>query len=160
MILRTPTRYRLVAGSAEGPTPLNAFDGALLEAGIGDVNLVKVSSILPPACVAVEELDIPYGSLVPVAYASFTSDLPGEVIAAAVAVAIPEDETRAGLIMEYSARGHQEEAEDIVRRMARQGLERRSLAIRAIVSTSIQHRVERIGAAFAAVVLWDDGGAS
>ena len=36
------------AASAEGGTSLNAFDNALLAAGLGDINLVKVSSIMPP----------------------------------------------------------------------------------------------------------------
>jgi len=38
----------LVAGAAEGASELNAFDGALLSAGIGDLNLVRVTSIIPP----------------------------------------------------------------------------------------------------------------
>ena len=33
---------------AEGRTPLDAFDNALLAAGIGNVNLLKISSIVPP----------------------------------------------------------------------------------------------------------------
>src|SRR5688500_13102541 len=36
------------AGHSEGGTTLNAFDNALLVAGIGNINLIKVSSILPP----------------------------------------------------------------------------------------------------------------
>ena len=36
------------AGNAEGGTSLNAFDNALLAAGIGNINLVRISSILPP----------------------------------------------------------------------------------------------------------------
>jgi arginine decarboxylase len=42
------TKAAGTAGIAEGSTPLNAFDNALLAAGIGNVNLIKVSSILPP----------------------------------------------------------------------------------------------------------------
>ncbi len=41
------TKAATTSGSAEGTTPLNAFDNALLAAGIGNINLVKVSSILP-----------------------------------------------------------------------------------------------------------------
>ena len=39
-------RIAIVSGSSEGPTELNAFDNALYEAEIGDVNLIKVSSML------------------------------------------------------------------------------------------------------------------
>ena len=49
MIITLPTTYFLVSGYAEGPTLLNAFDNALAVAGIGNTNLVKMSSILPPA---------------------------------------------------------------------------------------------------------------
>ena len=50
MIIKTPTHYFLVSGASEGFTSLNAFDGALLSAGIGDTNIVKMSSIVPPRC--------------------------------------------------------------------------------------------------------------
>lgn len=37
-------KIAIVSGKDEGPTRLNAFDNALTAAGIGDVNLIKVSS--------------------------------------------------------------------------------------------------------------------
>ena len=101
-----PNIFFFSKGASEGYTPLNAFDGALIDAGIGNFNLVKVSSIIPPCCQEKKDLVIPPGSLVPIAYASIISDIPGEIISAAVAAALPEDEERSGLIMEYSARGH------------------------------------------------------
>ena len=48
-MLATPCKFTLVAGNGEGGTPLNAFDAALIEAGIGNLNLLRVSSILPPS---------------------------------------------------------------------------------------------------------------
>ena len=39
-------KIAIVSGKDEGPTRLNAFDNALTAAGIGDVNLIKVSSML------------------------------------------------------------------------------------------------------------------
>jgi arginine decarboxylase len=47
-VLPVPSKFDLVVGSGEGATPLNSFDAALLDAGIGNLNLVRVSSILPP----------------------------------------------------------------------------------------------------------------
>ena len=47
-------KVSITSGKAEGPTILNAFDNALLDAGIGDVNLIKVSSILPTGAEIVE----------------------------------------------------------------------------------------------------------
>ena len=50
--LPTPRKFTLLR-AAEGGTKLNAFDNALLAAGIGS-NLLKVSSILPPEAEYVE----------------------------------------------------------------------------------------------------------
>ena len=95
------TKASTTAGSAEGGTALNAFDNALLAAGIGNVNLIKVSSIMPPDVDIVELPRIKPGALVPTAYAAMTSETPGETVAAAVGYALPEDRTKAGVIMEF-----------------------------------------------------------
>ncbi len=155
MIIKTPTKYFLVSGSSEGFALLNAFDGALLRAGIGDTNLVKMSSIVPPNCTLISPIKIPPGSLVPTAYASMTSDVPGEMISSAVAVALPEDPIHAGLIMEYSARGYRKDIEETVRQMATEGMKLRDRKIKNLTSIAVEHRVKSIGATFAAVVLWD-----
>ena len=108
MIIKTPTTYYMTSGASEGFTVLNAFDGALMAAGIGNTNLVKMSSICPPHTREVSSITLPHGALVPVAYASITCEKPGQVIAAGVAIAFPEDEDHAGLIMEYSAQDTQD----------------------------------------------------
>lgn len=135
--------------------PLNAFDGALLDAGIGNTNLVRMSSIIPPGAQEIEPVPLPYGALIPVAYASLTCDEPGRVISAAVAAAIPEDERFPGLIMEHSGFAPKEEVEAIVRRMAEEGMKMRGLKIKSLKSVAVEHRVEKVGAVVAAVVLWD-----
>ena len=154
MICEIPTKFFMVTGSSEGYTELNSFDGALLNAGIGNTNLVKMSSIVPPDCEEVAPVQLPYGALVPVAYAAITSDLAGEIISAAVAAAFPKDITKPGLIMEYSSRGRKEDVEKIVRKMAMKGMEMRNEDIAVIKSAAIQHEVQKIGTAFASVVLW------
>lgn len=154
MIFKTPTQYFLVAGASEGYTRLNAFDGALLQAGIGNTNIVKMSSILPPRCQQIAAVELPPGALVPAAYASITSDVRGEVISAGVAVAIPVDEDQNGLIMEYSGKGGQREIEEVVRQMAVEGMLLRGWEIKEIQSIAAEHTVGRVGAALAAVVLW------
>lgn len=159
MMFKQPTRYSLVSGSAEGFMPLNAFDQALLNAGVGDTNLVRMSSILPPGCVGVERIVLPYGALVPVAYADMVSSTPGERIAAAVAIGLPMDRNLPGLIMEHHGVGSLAEIEATVREMAAQGMAFRNREIRDIVSVGAECVVERNGAAFAGVVLWDDSDA-
>jgi arginine decarboxylase len=154
VISTVPQQYFIVSGTGVGFTPLNAFDAALGNAGVGDVNLVKVSSIVPPHCRKVEIQAIAPGTLIAIAYAAKTSTLHGEVIAAGVAVGLPEEADRAGVIMEYSALGHRQEVEEIVREMARHALLSRSLTIKSIESCAIDVKVENDpAAAFAGVVL-------
>jgi arginine decarboxylase len=155
VIIKTPTHYFLVSGASEGFTPLNAFDGALLRAGIGDTNLVKMSSIVPPRCQQISPVPLPPGALVPTAYASITSEVPGEIIASGVAVALPKEPHYPGLIMEYSARGSKTEIEEKVRRMALEGMKLRQREIKELKSIAVEHRVQMAGATLAAVVLWE-----
>jgi len=157
MIIKTPTKFFLVSGSADGFSLLNAFDGALLTSGVGDTNLVRMSSILPPGCEEVKPppVPLPQGALVPVAYASITSDVPGEIISAAVAIGIPKDSNRAGLIMEYSARAEEGVVVEQVKKMVEKGMETRNRPIKEIMAISATYKLVTIGAAFAGVVLWD-----
>jgi len=155
VIIKTPTHYFMVSGASEGFTSLNAFDGALLRAGIGDTNLVKMSSIVPPRCQLISPVALPAGSLVPTAYASITSDVPGQIISSAVAVALPEKPDYPGLIMEYSARGPKAEIEETVRQMAIEGMKIRGRVIKDLNSIAVEHRVRKVGTTLAAVVLWE-----
>jgi arginine decarboxylase len=155
VIFKTPTKYFLVSGASEGYTPLNAFDGALLQAGIGNTNIVKMSSIVPPHCQLISPVALPPGAIVPAAYACITSDIPGEIISAGVAVALPEDENQNGLIMEYSAKGGRLKIEEIVRNMAVEGMKLRGWEIKDLKSIAIEYKIKKIGATLAAVVFWD-----
>ena len=157
MIIKTPTKFFLVSGSSEGFSLLNAFDGALLASGVGDTNLVRMSSILPPGCEEIKPppVPMPQGALVPTAYASLYSDVPGEVISAAVAIGIPKDVNRAGLIMEYSARAEERVVVEQVKKMVEKGMEVRNRAIKEIMAISATYKVIAIGAVFAGVVLWE-----
>jgi len=154
MLIDIPTKFFLVKGKGEGSTFLNAFDAALLDSGVGNTNLVKVSSILPPFCEEVSQISIPEGSLVPVAYAYLVSDKVGEIISAAVAVGIPKERSKAGLIMEVSGKERKEEVEKKAIEMIKEGMEKRKIKEYKIISLSIEHRVQQIGAVFAGVVLW------
>ena len=157
MIIKTPTKFFLVSGSSEGFSLLNAFDGALMASGVGDTNLVRMSSILPPGCEEVKPppVPMPQGALVPVAYASLYCDVPGEIISAAVAIGIPKDVNCAGLIMEYSAREEEHAVVKQVRKMVEKGMEMRKREIKEIMSISATYKIGSIGAVFAGVVLWD-----
>lgn len=142
-----------MAGTAEGPTRLNAFDNALLAAGIGNLNLLRVSSIMPPGAQETPEFHVAPGSLVPTAYGTITSEEPGQTISAAVAVGLgsPEDY---GVIMEFSGHCSEEEARHTVEQMARAAFQSRGREIERVIVRAVEHRVETIGCAFAAVALW------
>jgi arginine decarboxylase len=151
-MLPTPRKVRLVAGSAEGPTPLNAFDNALLSAGIGNLNLVRVSSILPPGCVHDPEFVIPPGSLTPTAYGHLTSAVAGEEIAAAIGVGFAADDY--GVIMEFEGTCGRAEAARTVELMVREAFAARRKVLREVLVEAASHRVERHGAVVAAAVMW------
>ncbi|MGE5553765.1 MAG: pyruvoyl-dependent arginine decarboxylase [Betaproteobacteria bacterium] len=152
-MLPTPTRYSLVSGVAEGQTPLTAFDRALLAAGIGNLNLLKVSSILPPGAVYVSQLTIPPGSLLPVAYAAMTSATPGDLIAAAVAVGRGDPEEY-GVIMETSGHFTRQEIEAHIKAMVEEAFATRQKCLVRVEVAAVAHQVERLGCVLAAVPLW------
>jgi arginine decarboxylase len=153
-MVKNPQIFSLVKGAAEGNTPLNAFDFALLEAGIGDTNLVRMSSIIPPHCQQVPNIVLPKGALIPVAYASYTSTTPGETIAAAIGVGLPESPGEPGLIMEFEDAKPLEYVEQVVRQMVIDGFEYRKRKYRDILTIGIEHVVQKCGGVFAGAVLW------
>jgi arginine decarboxylase len=152
----TVTMAAATAGHAEGGTVLNAFDNALLAAGLGNINLVKVSSIIPPDVDIIELPKLKPGALVPTAYAAITSDVRAQVIAAAVGYAVPDDPTKPGVIMEFHDVADRHTAEASVRQMLVESFEVRGETIRELKVVVAEHRVERLGCAVAAVVLLSD----
>ena len=153
MIWKKVTKVAATAGSAEGGTALNAFDNALLAAGIGNVNLVRVSSIVPPDVDVVDLPQIKPGAIVPTAYAAMTSETPGETIAAAVGYALPQDRTKAGVIMEYHGPTGRAAAEAAVQAMLAEALAVRGERIRELRVVAAEHCVRTVGCAVAAIPL-------
>jgi len=154
MIITLPTTYFLVSGYAEGPTLLNAFDNALAVAGIGNTNLVKMSSILPPSCRRIDPIQIPYGALLPVAYAEESSPQPGTPVAAAVACGVPEDPKLPGVIMEHHMTDDEKLCREIVLQKLEAGFAARGYKLKDVQLASAYGVVKEVGSAFAGVVLW------
>ncbi len=153
---KTITMAAMTAGHAEGGTTLNAFDNALLTAGIGNINLIKISSILPPDVQVIELPKIKPGALIPTAYAAMTSDVPGQTIAAAVGYAVPDDPAKNGVIMEFHGVATRAEAERQINLMLDEAFRVRGELIRERGVQAVEHTVERIGCALAAVTLLAD----
>ena len=152
LIEQAPNAVWASAGAAEGDTELNAFDNALLAAQVGNLNLIRISSVLPQnATVLDQPPQITPGSLVPTVYSVHVSARPGETVAAAVGIGVAEGSH--GMI--YESHGTSlDEVEASVRQMIDEGFARRGLCLKAVIVRSIEHKVERIGCAVAAVVLW------
>lgn len=152
-MLPIPRKFSLAAGAGEGKTELNAFDAALLASGLGNLNLLKISSILPPGAVYFEKCEIAPGSLVPTAFGAISSDVPGELLAAAVAVGIPAENTF-GVIMESSDKCSAEVMEARITEMVKEAFAMREMALKEIKVCATEHRVVSCGSAFAGVALW------
>jgi arginine decarboxylase len=149
-----PRYYTLTAAAALGRTRLTAFDRALLEAGVGNMNLVRVSSVLPAGAVYREAVDIPPGALLPIAYGTISSAVVGQTIAAAVAVGVSPDSL--GMIMEFSGEGSKTQAEKVVREMVEEAFVSRGLTLAEVKVRSAEIKVPegRVACAFAGVALW------
>jgi len=149
-----PKSITVVAGTGEGKTELNAFDHALLDAGIANLNFLRVTSILPKDTKVVPMRPIVEGTLWPAVYARISSHVPGETIAAAVGVGIGADSY--GVIMEYSHKGTAQNADEIVRRMVVEAFEVRGLKLKETIVATKEHVVQRTGCSIAAVLFWPD----
>ncbi len=145
----TPKKFKIVAASAEGNYTLTAFDAALLKAGIGNVNLLRVSSILPLGAEQDQTLVLSPGALVPVAYASITCTKPGELIAAAVGIGFSADSF--GVIMEFSGFCSRQEAGKKIEEMLKEAFAMRQMSLVKTLIESVEHKVIKTAAALAAV---------
>jgi arginine decarboxylase len=143
-------KVSITSGKSEGPTKLNAFDNALLDAGIGNVNLIPVSSIIPASAKIVELPPIKEGKMVNCVLACEHSDQKGDLISAAIAVAISDD---FGCVVEHSGLNKdpekiKKEAESMVRYM----MQVRGLDIREIIIVHESHKVKKEAVVVVAVV--------
>lgn len=139
--------YTMSKGVGVSLARLSSFDKALLDAGVGNYNLVRVSSILPSNCreVSITEIQnhIREGSLLPTAYATISSGSLGQHIASAVAVGIPVNGNHVGVIMEYSDVDiDAEDARQAVSDMVREAFCERGWGLREIKCVAAEAVVE------------------
>lgn len=113
-----------------------SFDKALVAAGLGDYNLVRVSSIIPPNAKQTTCVNYKKGSVLFTAY-SRNSTNKEEQIASAVVAAIPEKSDAVGVIMEYSCIGNRQIAISIAKKLAIDALHRRGIDRYSIVADGV-----------------------
>ena len=105
--LESTLTIRVSRGVGTGPTRLAAFDQALRSAGVADLNLVRLSSVIPPHSVVVEtesahQIRGGHGDLLYCVYSDAYSSTPGEAAWAGMTWAQHEDGSGAGLFAEHS----------------------------------------------------------
>lgn len=156
------TEYCISAGKGVSINGLPSFDRALLDAGVGNYNLVRLSSILPANCKEVSIKDIAShikeGSLLPTAYSTITSDVQGDVIVSTIGVGIPVDKSHVGVIMEYSTKNvTEDEALATLHRMIDEAFEARGWELDHKECVAISDKVEFNGVkhtTFACIAEW------
>ena len=88
---------------------LTSFELALRDAGIASLNLIEVSSILPPNCSFVDKAEgsksLYPGQIVPVVLARSDSNKVGDLVSSGVGVAVPRDKSDYGYLSEHHCIG-------------------------------------------------------
>lgn len=146
-------KIAVVSGKDEGPTKLNAFDNALSDAGIGDVNLIKVSSMLAGNAEIVDLPTLKAGSMVNCVLSEITSNIPGDEISAVIALAIGEE---LGCVVETT--GTNKNIDDLVdeaKFMVKYMMDKRGVEIKDLIVETSTATVKNTASAIASVVYVD-----
>ena len=151
-------KIAIVSGKDEGPTKLNAFDNALTDAGIGDVNLIKVSSMLGKNTQIEDLPKLKAGSMVNCVLSEITSDKPGDKLTAVIAVAIGDE---LGCVVETTGiNKKQDELIDEAKFMVTYMMEKREVEIKQLIVEEATTTVKDIASVVASVVYleeWKNG---
>ncbi len=121
-----PKKVFFTKGVGRHKERLASFELALRDAGIAKLNLVSVSSILPPGCEIISKKAglerIRAGEVIFLVIARAETDEPNRLIAASIGCAIPNDKSMHGYLSEHHTFGMTEEkagdyAEDLAASM-------------------------------------------
>jgi arginine decarboxylase len=106
---KVPTAVFFTKGRGIHKDYLTSFELALRDAGIADLNLVSVSSILPPHCKIVSRLEgrkhLQSGQIVFIIMARSATNEPNRLIAASIGLATPVDGSQHGYLSEHHSTG-------------------------------------------------------
>ncbi|KPJ60118.1 MAG: pyruvoyl-dependent arginine decarboxylase [Latescibacteria bacterium DG_63] len=121
-----PSRVFFTKGVGTHREQLQSFELALRDAGIERLNLVRVSSILPPECRVISRKEglreIVPGMIAYCVMSTLSSNEPRRLIAASIGCAVPADKSAYGYLSEHHAFGQTDEvageyAEDLAASM-------------------------------------------
>ncbi|MEU7764311.1 pyruvoyl-dependent arginine decarboxylase [Nocardia sp. NPDC049190] len=106
------------AATGVGPTAMAAFDAALRRLGVGEANLIRLSSVIPPRAtlerIGRVRTPISWGDRLYCVYAVRHTNEPGATAAAGIGWALRDDGTGAGLFVEHEGETA-EEVNDLIR---------------------------------------------
>ena len=109
-----PSKFFITSSSAVSEvSDLNAFDKALISAGIGEQNLVSVSSVIPIGAECVDRCEMPMGAVTHCVLAQMRG-CEGETISAGIAYAYRSD-GRGGYVAEGHIHGSADSLKEILR---------------------------------------------
>jgi arginine decarboxylase len=148
-----PTRFFVTSGRAINKTSeLNAFDLALLKAGIGEQNLVSVSSVLPDGIRQIDRRPIPMGAITHCVLARHQGG-EGEVISAGIAYGFRTD-GHGGYVAEGHIHGTQKALKEFLRWRMEEIAHFRGVALRKISyrTEELQIPMDHYGVCVAACV--------
>lgn len=104
---RAGVLIQMAAGTGTAPTPLAAFDAALLAVGAGNLNLVRLSSVIPVGSDLAHrervEACADWGDRLFCVYAEACAEVPGRGAAAGVGWVVKDDGSGGGLMVEHHA---------------------------------------------------------
>ena len=147
-------KIAIVSGKSEGPTKLNAFDNALTDAGIGDVNLIKVSSMLAGNTEIIELPELKAGAMVNCVLSEITSNNPEDNITAVIAVAIGEE---LGCVVETTGiNKNQDDLIDEAKLMVKYMMEKREVEIKDLIIDYSTTTVKETASVVVSVVYLND----
>jgi arginine decarboxylase len=123
MLPMVPTRMFFTRGVGKHRHKLQSFEVALRDAGIAPLNLVRVSSILPPGCKIIPRLrgvkSLRPGEITYCVMADSSTNEPNRLVSAGIGLAIPKKGERYGYVSEYHGYGmNSRRTADLVEDMA------------------------------------------
>ncbi len=155
-IIRPKSVY-LCSGFGQGYSQLEALDNALLEAGIGDLSLIAVTSILPPRFKVVQEMPADIRGCTVPCIISKAFGVRGDTISAAIVIARTYREDGSediGLVAEAHALGPENVAVEMAKEEIKRMAQRRGLKLEIVKVISASGIVEEAhGCAIACAVM-------
>lgn len=104
-----PSRMFLTKGVGRHKYQLKSFEEALRKAGVAQLNLVQVSSILPPTCKIISRekglKELTPGAISFCVMARSDTNEHGRLVASSIGVAVPKDQNKWGYLSEIHGHG-------------------------------------------------------